>query len=1252
MKARFLLNLSMTLLAIALSSRAMTQTLTCGQQAATEALKTRNPAFGAKAAKIDQDWRNHLKTKQPAGPDPLGSPVTTLPVVVHIIHDNGPENISDAQVQTALQHLNEAYTNIGYYNPADGVDTRIQFCLAQRDPANQPTNGITHDVSPYTIMGGTDPSQDDLNVKNVNRWDPFHYINIWVVRSIPGPVAGFAYRPFAHGSDYDGIVVEAQFFGVSEAFDVVVIHEMGHYLGLYHTFEGGCTNNDCSMDGDRVCDTPPDQSTANIACSQTMNSCSTDALSGFSTDVNDLTKDYMDYGNVACMSIFTQGQSDLMNWSIQNIRMSLLTARSCMAPCPFPVSAAFDVGPGPLTPGSTISFTNQSVNAAAYTWSVNGTQQSNAADFSYTFPSAGFYTIRLLAASGSPLCADAEKDTLLQVLCPATAAFTPADTAVLIGATAHFVYTGSNATSWQWWLDGTGAGTGPTLDASFPAAGGHGIRLVATDGHCTTEASGHLQVVDPADSCSIHTFQLSMQGTIAQVAWEAAVDAQGNYLVSGLTASYGSGIQNGFVIKLDPAGRPLWSEAFGNTRVSHFNGGRVLADGGSIHSGSVQNGTSFNVTLTRLDVQGALLWAKTYTDPVTSIALYPRVFPLSAGGYAVGTAANTITLPLRVFRTDAAGNLLWAKSFLNNMNMSAADTWVLEDNGQLIVSVEGNRLGNLTSRGILLALDETSGNLLWENYYDAPGTSLITGKIYPYHGNYLLSVVYNGQAGTLMVDKQGNPLSAFVAQDPASGSLVGEFDLAVAADQSLTLTSTEISTASIGDVALINMTADGRFIMAKKYPQPYTQNLYSLRPTPDKGYFAVGNIVVSPGHNGLYFLKTDSALRLFQGASGGAGCPVIPFTPVIDPISVTATPFTAASSNSSITVADYQPQITPFQPPLTNSCEDPAACSLLSIIGRDTACSSRDSLVLTARRNPGCHAKLTWTTDDTIATMTQPTDSTISLHFAQTGKILLRANMVSGCKVFTDSASLDIPAAPGTVDLGPDIALCTQSTVRLNAGSGFRSYLWQDGSEDSSFTAWLPGTYWVTATDWCNIPHRDTLTITNTNPPAFDLGPNTAICQGDSIKLSAPAGFDSYHWSPAWRLSDSTAESVYASPLTDTVYTCTAIKGPGCAVTDSIRVKVNTCRKGIFFPGAFTPNKDGANDVYRPVIFGAMPLEYYLAIYNREGQLVFDTHDPSKGWDGRVRGIPSVTNPFLWYARYRFPNEPEQLEKGVLVLVR
>ncbi|MEZ4930773.1 MAG: M43 family zinc metalloprotease [Saprospiraceae bacterium] len=122
----------------------------------------------------------------------------------------------------------------------------------------------------------------------------------WSMRSnstSSGPgVAGYAYLASAHGQPSTGSFAKRPILGQSPKNNVVLIHEMG-CLNLYHTFQGGCKNDDCLTDGDQVCDTPPDQVTFS-ACAY--NSCGTDADDAsannpFTSDMADMTENYMDY---------------------------------------------------------------------------------------------------------------------------------------------------------------------------------------------------------------------------------------------------------------------------------------------------------------------------------------------------------------------------------------------------------------------------------------------------------------------------------------------------------------------------------------------------------------------------------------------------------------------------------------------------------------------------------------------------------------------------------------------------------------------------------------------------------------------------------------------------------------------------------------------------------------------------------------------------------------------------------------------
>ena len=187
----------------------------------------------------------------------------------------------------------------------------VEFKLARIAPDGSYTEGITRTYDPINMI--EDYEDRDNEAKSVAlAWDRNRYLNIWVVKEIKssgtGTILGYAQFPGQQAST-DGIVMIHDRVGtigtaVSSGKGRTLTHEIGHWLGLYHPFQGGCSGN-----GDRVDDTPP-VAEASYGCtaSQNPNTCNTD----FPNEI-DMVENYMDYANGACMNAFTNGQLARVN---------------------------------------------------------------------------------------------------------------------------------------------------------------------------------------------------------------------------------------------------------------------------------------------------------------------------------------------------------------------------------------------------------------------------------------------------------------------------------------------------------------------------------------------------------------------------------------------------------------------------------------------------------------------------------------------------------------------------------------------------------------------------------------------------------------------------------------------------------------------------------------------------------------------------------------------------------------------------
>ncbi len=309
--------------------------------------------------------------------------VLRLPIVVHVVHQGEAvgvgRNISDAQVLSQIQVLNEDYRRLagtnGFNTDPNGADIELEFFLAQEDPDCNPTNGINRILRSSLPNNGVNINTD---IKPATVWDSSRYINIWALQ-IGGGTLGFAQFPGGNPMT-DGVVTDYRYFGSDDAPGVnlggvynlgrTTTHELGHYFGLFHTFQGGCVGS-----GDSIDDTPA-EALPNYGCPATPpDTCTSPGL--------DPIENYMDYSDDICMNIFTNDQKSRIQSTLLGLRASLLASDVPEAPLPdvnYDASieiAGFDSACGAMIP--IIQLTNYgttTLTTATLSYDLNGGSSS------------------------------------------------------------------------------------------------------------------------------------------------------------------------------------------------------------------------------------------------------------------------------------------------------------------------------------------------------------------------------------------------------------------------------------------------------------------------------------------------------------------------------------------------------------------------------------------------------------------------------------------------------------------------------------------------------------------------------------------------------------------------------------------------------------------------------------------------------------------------------------------------------------
>ncbi len=245
-----------------------------------------------------------------------------------------------------------------------------------------------------------------------------------------------------------------------------------------------------------------------------------------------------------------------------------------------------------------------------------------------------------------------------------------------------------------------------------------------------------------------------------------------------------------------------------------------------------------------------------------------------------------------------------------------------------------------------------------------------------------------------------------------------------------------------------------------------------------------------------------------------------------------------------------------------------------------------------------------------------------------------------GC-IYRDSLTLSVKPLP-IVNLGIDTTLCEGQQLVLDAKYLNSTYLWQDGATASKYTVSKEGIYTVVLTmNGCVA--KDDITVSYSLRPRFTLGNDRFICPGET-QILQPA------IDPLWQLiwQDGSSNAIY-SVTQPGLYSLTATNKCG-TTKDELLFTKGLCK--IYVPNAFTPNNDSKNDQFK-ILGTEMVTSFHLQVFNRYGQLVFETKDKNRGWDGKRNGQPTESGTFVYLLSYKdvYSDKLQQI-KGTFIIIR
>lgn len=676
-----------------------------------------------------------------------------------------------------------------------------------------------------------------------------------------------------------------------------------------------------------------------------------------------------------------------------------------------------------------------------------------------------------------------------------------------------------------------------------------------------------------------------------------------------------TGGRDAFVAKYDTDGNLVWADQFGGPGDTVPEASTIALD----KDNNVLVGGSFNNTVDFDPGPGVF-------NLTSSVHIQTFLVKLSNSGELMWVKQMGCTFT--DIKYDVSGNIVTTGVFGGMVDFDPGP-------GENNVTASPGSIGD----GFICKFD-ADGNFIWvktlrekngdNNYYSHPTGLDIDGL-----NNIVISGYFIGNIdfdpGPGEFSFFSNPHDCFVLKLDKNGNFVWAKIIGGSADMD---TGNDVAVDAANNVYLL-----GAFGPEVDYdPGPGEHFIYDI------AYGPSAVIKFTPGGDFVYaapFLNTEYSSSLFRrmdidpagniyitGVASGIidadpGAGIFPlYGPFVIKLAPCANPTTATLNISAC--SSYT---------LNNQTFDSTGTYLVSMLN-SLGCDSLITVNLTINKKSTAQTKVICQGETLYVGGKYQTVSGIYLDTLQTSL---------GCdSVIATTLTVNPKPSP---DLGADQNICSNTTLSLSPGTGFTSYQWQDDSQDPTLNVSNTGLFWVKVTNSFHCETTDSIRILSLiSPPSNFLPARDSICSYTALNLSPTASYSSYQWSTGEKTKSIAVQQTGA-------YWLQVTNTEGCKGMDTITVLPKQCMFGVYIPSAFTPDDNGKNDTFRALVFGKLT-QFHLQVFNRWGSLIFQTKDPAKGWDGKLKGVTTDTGVFVWICSWQMEGLAPEIKKGTVTLIR